>query len=265
MATWKEYESQIYLKYKSYFPHCTVRYDDKVKGQFSKVNRQIDVSIRTKIDEFEIFGVVECKHFSKKINVKLVESFIGFLEDVKADFGYIITNKGFSKAAQNRADIKRIRLQIVEYVNLDESQFDLDELFNEKIKLLACIEGVFLMRQQQRSAFIDLEQTSFEEKVIAFKDGFARTEYFAHKKLLEESARVFRDFPCIKMIRVTIPSSYEGKEYCSELKLKEFEEYLSVDFQNLREDIKNWRGFLGSIRKPTVQDFGSRFVQTRSL
>lgn len=262
---WKDYESQIHRKIKSYFPNCAVKYDDKVKGRFSKVDRQIDVSVRATIDGFKIFGVVECKYFRKRVDVKHVDSFIGFMEDVNADFGYIITNKGFSPAAENRADIERMRLHVVKYAQLDNNQFDLDELINEKISLLACVESVFLMRQQQRSAFIDLRRTNFAKKTVAFKDGFAKTEYFAYKKLLEETARVFRDFPCIGSIMVIIPSSCEGKEYFTEISICEYQSDLDIDFQKLREDIKTWRGFLESVRKPTVKEFAMKHVQARVI
>lgn len=40
----------------------------------------------------EIKLAVECKCYSKNIDVKIVDGFIGFLEDIKANLGIIITN-----------------------------------------------------------------------------------------------------------------------------------------------------------------------------
>lgn len=73
-----------------------------------------------------IFGVVECKYFNKKIDVKVVEGFIGFMEDVGTNVGIIITNKGYSQAALNRAEVRKIHLDIVEISKLSSYHFEWD-------------------------------------------------------------------------------------------------------------------------------------------
>ena len=95
--TWKKYEDYISEQFKVCYASCTIQPNRKVTGRLSKVSRQIDISIRTKVESLELFGVVDCKYYSKKVDVKIVESILGFMEDVGADFGYVITNKGFTK------------------------------------------------------------------------------------------------------------------------------------------------------------------------
>lgn len=72
--------------------------------------------------------VIDCKKFSKKINVKTVESFLGMLDDVGAHRGIMITNIGYTASALNRAenDIRDLTLDIVEFSKLDDYHFILD-------------------------------------------------------------------------------------------------------------------------------------------
>ena len=132
-------------------------------------------------------------------------------------------------------------------------------IINEKIQSLTCDEAVFMARQAEGSSFIDLDRTSLTDKVIFFKEGFVNTEYFAHKKLLEETARVFRDFPCIGQVKIVI--ELEGQKYYSDIEINDYQQFLGVDFIFLREDIENWRAFLGSVNKPLVQEFAERYVR----
>jgi hypothetical protein len=124
---WKDYEDNIYEKFYSEFgnTHELIK-NTRVKGIFSKIKRQVDILIKSKIVGYGILGVIECKYFSKKINVKTVDSFIGFLEDVGANFGVIITNKGFTPGAKNRAEVKGIRLDIIDFNELDNYHYDME-------------------------------------------------------------------------------------------------------------------------------------------
>src|SRR6266498_2632311 len=260
MAEWRDYEKQIHEKFRIYFPTCKVIHNTTVRGRFSKTPRQVDIAVQSHVEGFHFFGAVECKYFNKRVDVKIVDSFIGFLDDIGADFGYIITNKGFTKSAANRASVPHLRLRVVEFNKLGIVQSDLDDLINQRIQALDCIEPVFLIRQQERSKFIDLPHTSLSTKTIVFKEGFADTQYFAHKKLLEETARVFRDFSCIDEVTVIIPAARESTIFCSSIKVHDFEAFLHVDVTTLRRDIKLWRQFLGSIKKPLVEQFAEKYV-----
>ncbi|RNC84435.1 MAG: hypothetical protein ED557_05485 [Balneola sp.] len=100
---WKEYEKEIFEYFKETYPETTISFDQKILGKFSKVPRQIDILIEGEIAGYELKIVVDCKNFSEKIDVKKIESFCSMVEDVEAHQGVIITQKGYSKAAINRA------------------------------------------------------------------------------------------------------------------------------------------------------------------
>lgn len=90
----------------------------------SKVKRQIDILIEGKVAGFDLSIIVDCKYFNKKVDVKEVESFLSFLQDLKASKGILITNKGYSEAAYNRAtyDSQDIELRIINFEDLEQFQ-----------------------------------------------------------------------------------------------------------------------------------------------
>ena len=104
--SWQEYEEAVYQECERvyHFRKCEITKNAHIVGRFSGVKRQIDVLVQFVNKESVIsIIIVECKHYAQRINVKIVDSFIGCLEDVGADKGIIVSEKGFTKAAINRA------------------------------------------------------------------------------------------------------------------------------------------------------------------
>ncbi|MCB0163075.1 MAG: SH3 domain-containing protein [Anaerolineae bacterium] len=135
---------------------------------------------------------------------------------------------------------------------------DANALINERIEALECEEVAFMERLADTSSFIDLERTSFDNKTVVFKDGFVETEYFAHKKLLEMSARFLRDFPCLETLTVSI--DLDGQRYITDVTIDEYEEFLGIDFKAMNKDIEQWRAFLATVDKPLVQRFAELYI-----
>lgn len=121
---WRKYEKDIFRYFEESYPDATVLFDQRIEGRFSKTNRQIDILIKGEIAGYSIFIVVDCKFFSKKIDVKHVESFSAMVEDVGAHQGVLITGKGYSRAATNRAyyGVNKIELDIINFDDLQEFQ-----------------------------------------------------------------------------------------------------------------------------------------------
>lgn len=118
---WKEYEIYITRHFQRLFPRTSIQHNVRREGHLSKVKRQIDILIEEKVAGFDLTIIVDCKYFNKKVDVKEVESFLSFLKDLKASKGILITNKGFTKAALNRAtyDSQDIELRIINYRDLE--------------------------------------------------------------------------------------------------------------------------------------------------
>lgn len=122
--SWKEYEEEVFLECERVFnsQETEVLRDKYVVGRYSGVKRQIDVIVRQHNDSEDVnMCVVECKHYAKKINVKIVDSFIGCLEDVGANKGILVSEKGFTKAAINRAHKGKDNIE-VDILNMGELQ-----------------------------------------------------------------------------------------------------------------------------------------------
>lgn len=114
--TWRDYEDHIYEKLSTWAgPEARVEFDQEMLGKFSEVNRQIDILISGRfanVTDRDITAAVDCKYYTREIDVKKVDEFVGFLEDVQTDLGILITNRGFTPAAQRRAN-RGVDLQVI--------------------------------------------------------------------------------------------------------------------------------------------------------
>lgn len=113
---WKDYENEVLTECSRVFRNSNIQYNVHVKGHYSKRMRQIDVFVE---DEKGVIYVFDAKKYNTKIDVKDVESFIGMIKDVGADYGVIVSEKGFSKAAINRAHLGENNIE-VDILSLNE-------------------------------------------------------------------------------------------------------------------------------------------------
>ncbi|WP_194768787.1 restriction endonuclease [Tamlana sp. I1] len=265
--TWRKYERLIHQELTSVFTDCEFEFDDRIFGKHSRIDRQIDISIRGNIGGNKILGIIDCKHFSKNIDVKIIESFLGMLEDTKANFGLIITNNGFSSSAKNRANVRNLRLDIIEFDELEKIKLTYDYFVNQKIRNLELSKYEFFKRARENSGYFDLSKSDYNRRIVTFKEGFANTEYYAFKKIIKESARLFRDFTDLEMLTIRIPANKDNTKriYHSNVNRNELEKFLKLDFKYLREDIKFWRSdFLenGSYTKQSIYDFAHENINS---
>jgi hypothetical protein len=112
---WKNYESQVFDEFRAKYPDYELLYDQKMRGRHSKVPRQIDIVIKANVADIEMIGVFDCKYFNKKVNVKVIDSMVGFIDDIGARFGGVISVKGFSGGAKNRAKAAGIDLRVITF------------------------------------------------------------------------------------------------------------------------------------------------------
>lgn len=120
VKSWKEYEEQIFKEFQKKYPNQTIEFDQKLVGKYSKVIRQIDILIKAEIADSVQIGVFDCKKFNNKINVRTIDSMVGYMDDLNANYGGIITCVGFSKAAKNRARANNIKLEVIEFKSPEE-------------------------------------------------------------------------------------------------------------------------------------------------
>ncbi len=104
MAAFEELEKLVLRIQKQLAPEASVEHNVKLPGRHTGVQRQIDVLVRQKIGQYEIRIVIDCKDYSRPVDVKGVEEFHGLLDDVGAQKGVLVCPAGFSQAAKNRAE-----------------------------------------------------------------------------------------------------------------------------------------------------------------
>jgi hypothetical protein len=122
---WRQYEHEIFELLRSKAgAGARVTADQRLPGRFSGVARQIDIVVHGRFAELP-FGVgqlmiVDCKHFSRNVDVKAVEAFSGMVDDVNAALGLLITNQGYSDAAKARAGgVRGLLVDVGEFGALD--------------------------------------------------------------------------------------------------------------------------------------------------
>lgn len=124
--TWKEYEIEVFENIKSGFPNAKCEFNTKLLGKYSKGHRQCDVIVKQVINGVEYTTLVDAKYYSEKIDVKAVEEFISMANDINADYGVLVSPKGYSELAYNRAenDPTPILLDILTLDELKQFQGD---------------------------------------------------------------------------------------------------------------------------------------------
>jgi hypothetical protein len=95
---WKRFEKLIHQIH-TQFGKETVTLDDRVIGCESKVERQLDITIRATVNQYKVFVVIECKDEARPVDVGTMGEFASLLRDVKANKGVMISTSGYTPAA----------------------------------------------------------------------------------------------------------------------------------------------------------------------
>jgi len=117
---WKRFEELIAKIQNDLAGDAVVRHNDRIMGARSGVLRQIDVSIRSRVGQFDLLIVMDCKDHQRPLDVKDVEDFIGLAQDVAAHKAAMVAVNGYSEAAKRRAQDAGVNL----YRPLDTGDHD---------------------------------------------------------------------------------------------------------------------------------------------
>lgn len=96
MARWQGFERLAEKIMQDLNPHADVRWDDKIRGRYSGVPRQIDVSVRWPDGDKERLLVIDAKDWKNPADISDVERFAGLARDVGANRSLLVCNKGFT-------------------------------------------------------------------------------------------------------------------------------------------------------------------------
>ncbi|MFX0202345.1 MAG: restriction endonuclease [Candidatus Hodarchaeota archaeon] len=101
---WKRFEKIVAKVQKDLASDASVTLDDRIQGKITNTKRQVDISIRKKIGQYEILIAIDCKDLASPVDVKDVEEVIGLIQDIEANKGVIVSASGFTKAALSRGE-----------------------------------------------------------------------------------------------------------------------------------------------------------------
>jgi len=121
---WKALEKLVAQIQKQLSPDATVQHNVMLDGVESETKRQIDVLVEQNIGQYTMQIVIDCKDYSKPIDVKGVEEFHGLVQDVKAHKGALVCPSGFSKAALKRA--KKLQIDLYRPVSTDKHKWQVN-------------------------------------------------------------------------------------------------------------------------------------------
>jgi len=107
---WKQFEKLGEKIFKELSPIADVKWNDHVKGHDSGTKRQIDISIRTQIDNHEIFQIIQLKNWKYKANITAIDEFASVVKDVNATSGILVCKSGFTSQAKKYAKNIGIKL-----------------------------------------------------------------------------------------------------------------------------------------------------------
>ena len=181
---WRYYEKEVLAECKRIFRNCYIDYDIAIKGMYSKRKRQIDVYVKDNNGSIYIF---DAKKYNKKIDVKIVESFISMVKDVGADYGVLVSEKGFTKAAQNRAHYgeKNIEVDILSLNDLKLFQSRLAIPYAGNNGVIAVAPFGWIIDGTRRDNMV----ATLYQRGLSFEDA-ARSKEWAYVNFWEKTGEI---------------------------------------------------------------------------
>jgi restriction endonuclease len=140
---WKHYEKQILELIKEEFPKAEISFDKRLLGIESKTLRQIDILISFTKSKKKILGIAECKNFTRKVSIGVIDSLLGKMIDLHADFGIIYSALGFTKGAEQFAKRTNIGFRqmpfefLKDFGFIDSNSLD-SEIFIQETEYRTC-------------------------------------------------------------------------------------------------------------------------------
>jgi len=108
ISKWKKFEILASEIQKELSPDAEVNHNIKIKGEDSKVDRQIDILVKKQVGQYPLLIVMQCKDERAPLDVNAVGEFASVISDVRANKGALVSSSGFTPAAINLAKQKGI-------------------------------------------------------------------------------------------------------------------------------------------------------------
>jgi len=124
---WKQFEKLGEKIFRELSLKAEVKWNDFIFGHDTETERQIDISIRAKIEDHSVLEIIQLKNWTKKANINTVGEFVSVVKDVRATSGILICKGGFTVQAKKYAKNMGITL-----LNLHDAE---SKDWNQEIKI----------------------------------------------------------------------------------------------------------------------------------
>lgn len=111
--TWQEYETAVGKWFELMEGMGVVKQNIYIPDRITKQKRQVDVWCELNINGHQINILIDAKRRKRKLDVKDLEEVEGLANAVKANKIIIVTNSGWTKPAQDKADYSNIDFRIL--------------------------------------------------------------------------------------------------------------------------------------------------------
>jgi hypothetical protein len=99
---WRRFEKLVAEVQQELAPNAVVIHDDHIKGYDSEELRQVDITVKQNIGQYEMLIAIDCKDYKVPVDVKDIEAFIGLVKDIRANKGVMVAANGFTDTARHR-------------------------------------------------------------------------------------------------------------------------------------------------------------------
>lgn len=96
---WRRFEKLVARVQKELAPTAVVTHDDQIQGYDSNEFRQIDITVKQKVGQYDMLVAIDCKDYAVPVDIKDVEEFIGLIRDIRANKGVMVAANGFTSTA----------------------------------------------------------------------------------------------------------------------------------------------------------------------
>ncbi len=97
---WRRFEKLVAQVQKELAPNAVVTHNDRIRGHDSGKPRQIDITVKQRIGQYDILVAMDCKDYATPVDVNEVEQFVALVKDIRANKGVVVAANGFTDTAK---------------------------------------------------------------------------------------------------------------------------------------------------------------------
>lgn len=132
---------------------CKVTHNDSIYGHDSKTMRQIDVSCISMVGSSEVLIAIECKNYSKRLDVNDIGKIYAMHNDVRANKSVVVSANGYTKNALKLGKSNGMDLLIVADTGEHNWKTDIKVPILFVIRKISCFNFIFSSDTPLRATF----------------------------------------------------------------------------------------------------------------